>query len=108
MLVSDDEELVRRARHLSTQAREPAAHYEHTEVGYNYRMSNVLAGIGRGQLRVLDDRVAARRAIFERYRERLADVDRLEWMPEPDWSFSTAGSRRRRYAMRTPERSSPP
>lgn len=88
MLVSDDEELVRRARHLSTQAREPAAHYEHTEVGYNYRMSNVLAGIGRGQLRVLDDRVAARRAIFEHYRERLADVDRLEWMPEPDWSFS--------------------
>lgn len=88
MLVSDDEALVRRARHLSTQAREPAAHYEHTEVGFNYRMSNVLAGIGRGQLRVLDERVAARRAIFARYRERLDGFDAIEWMPEPDWSFS--------------------
>ena len=88
MLVSDDEALVRRARHLSTQAREPAGHYEHVEVGYNYRMSNVLAGIGRGQLRVLDERVASRRAVFERYRERLEGIDAIEWMPEPEWSFS--------------------
>lgn len=88
MLVSQDEELVRRARYLSTQAREQALHYEHTEVGYNYRMSNVLAGIGRGQLRVLDERIAARRAVFTRYHERLAGIDTIEWMPEPDWSFS--------------------
>ena len=89
MLLSDDGELVARARKLSTQAREPARHYEHVEVGYNYRMSNVLAGIGRGQLRVLPQRVEQRRAVFERYREALADVPDLHWMPEPDGSHST-------------------
>ncbi len=88
MLVSEDESLVKRARHLSTQARESAAHYEHVEVGYNYRMSNVLAGIGRGQLHVLDERIAARRAVFSRYRERLDDLSAITWMPEPEWSFS--------------------
>lgn len=82
MLVSDDEELVRRTRFLSTQAREAALHYEHVEVGYNYRMSNVLAGIGRGQIRVLDQRVEARRAVFDRYVELLDDVPEIEWMPE--------------------------
>ena len=86
MLVSDDEALVVRARKLSTQAREPALHYEHVEVGYNYRMSNVLAGIGRGQLKVLDQRIAARRAVFDRYATALADIDEIEWMPEPEWS----------------------
>ena len=85
MLVSDDAELIARARYLSTQARESAPHYEHTEVGYNYRMSNVLAGIGRGQLGVLPERVAARRRIFEAYRAALPEV---EWMPEPEWSHS--------------------
>lgn len=89
MLVSDDAALVARARKLSTQAREPAAHYEHREVGFNYRMSNVLAGIGRGQLRVLDARVAQRRAVFARYREALADVPGLRWMPEPAGFEST-------------------
>ena len=89
MLVSRDGALVERARKLSTQAREPAAHYEHTEVGYNYRMSNVLAGIGRGQLRVIEERVAARRRIFERYRDGLADVEAYEWMPEPDFGRAT-------------------
>jgi len=89
MLLSDDGELIARARKLSTQAREPARHYEHVEVGYNYRMSNVLAGIGRGQLRVLPQRVEQRRAVFERYREALADVPDLHWMPEPEGSHST-------------------
>jgi dTDP-4-amino-4,6-dideoxygalactose transaminase len=83
MLVSSDAELISRARYLSTQAREPALHYEHVEIGYNYRMSNVLAGIGRGQLGVLDSRVQARRGIFERYRDALSDVSAIEWMPEP-------------------------
>jgi len=89
MLVSDDADLVRRARKLATQAREPAPHYEHTEVGYNYRMSNVLAGIGRGQLRVLRERVEQRRRVFERYREALAGTDGLRWMPEAPGMYST-------------------
>lgn len=89
MLTSDDPDLVARARHLATQAREPAPHYEHTEIGYNYRMSNILAGVGRGQLRVLDERIASRRAVFARYRDGLAGIDGIHWMPEPDWSFST-------------------
>ncbi|WIV97440.1 aminotransferase class I/II-fold pyridoxal phosphate-dependent enzyme [Kinneretia aquatilis] len=88
MLVADDEDLVRRARFLSTQAREPVPHYEHTTIGYNYRMSNILAGVGRGQLRVLADRVDARRRVFDRYRAGLADIDAIEWMPEPSWSRS--------------------
>lgn len=83
MLVADDPDLIKRARFLSTQAREAALHYEHTEVGYNYRMSNVLAGIGRGQLKVLDERVQARRKVFTDYVELLADVEGIEWMPEP-------------------------
>ncbi len=82
MLVADDAELVARARKLATQAREAAPHYEHAETGFNYRMSNVLAGIGRGQLRVLDQRVASRRAVFESYQAALADVPGLTWMPE--------------------------
>ena len=88
MLVSDDEALVVHARKLSTQAREPAPHYEHIEVGFNYRMSNVLAGIGRGQLKVLDQRVEKRRQVFETYRKALADFD-LQWMPEPEGCHST-------------------
>lgn len=88
MLVSEDAELIARARHLSTQSREAAAHYEHTEIGYNYRMSNVLAGIGRGQLQVLNDRVQSRRHVFATYQRLLADVPEIEWMPEA--SFGTA------------------
>lgn len=83
MLMSNDGDLIRRARFLSTQARDVAPHYEHTTIGYNYRMSNVLAGIGRGQLRVLNDRIATRRGLFERYREAFASVEGVEWMPEP-------------------------
>lgn len=85
MLVAADGDLVARARKLSTQAREPVPHYEHTEVGYNYRMSNVLAGIGRGQLRVIEERIAARRRVFDRYRTALAHLPEIQWMPElPD------------------------
>jgi dTDP-4-amino-4,6-dideoxygalactose transaminase len=82
MLVSDDEQLVRHALKLATQAREPVPHYEHQELGYNYRLSNVLAGIGRGQLRVLEDHVEARRRVFEFYRRELGDLPGLEFMPE--------------------------
>ncbi|MGM9513406.1 aminotransferase class I/II-fold pyridoxal phosphate-dependent enzyme [Roseateles sp. DB2] len=88
MLVSDDESLIKKARFLATQAREPVPHYEHTTVGYNYRMSNILAGVGRGQLRVLKDRVQARRRVFERYRDGLKHVTAIEWMDEPAWSYS--------------------
>ena len=89
MLISDDTEAMARARKLSTQAREPVAWYQHTEVGFNYRMSNILAGVGRGQLQVLDDRVAGRRAIFQRYADGLADLEGLTWMPEVPGTFAT-------------------
>ncbi|MEY8199471.1 MAG: aminotransferase class I/II-fold pyridoxal phosphate-dependent enzyme [Colwellia sp.] len=80
MLISDDKELIEKARFLATQARDPAPYYEHTQVGYNYRMSNVLAGIGRGQLSVLSERVEARRDIFSEYKRELKDIAPLEWM----------------------------
>jgi dTDP-4-amino-4,6-dideoxygalactose transaminase len=89
MLIADDAALMARARKLATQAREPAPHYEHVEIGFNYRMSNVLAGIGRGQLRVLEQRVAQRRKVYELYREALADQAQLNWMPEPEGFHST-------------------
>lgn len=85
MLVSGDRNLVEHARKLATQAREPFVHYEHTEIGYNYRLSNVLAAIGRGQLRVLEERVRSRRAKFDFYRSALADLPGLEFMPEASW-----------------------
>ena len=81
MLVSDDARLIERARFLATQARDPAPHYQHSQIGFNYRMSNVLAGIGRGQLRALPDRIAARRRNFEHYRAALGDVPGIEFMP---------------------------
>ncbi len=89
MLVSDDGELVERARFLSTQGREPAPWYLHKRVAYNYRMSNILAGVGRGQLQVLEERVAARRRVLDRYREALADIKGLDWMPEADFGRAT-------------------
>ena len=89
MLVGDDETLIDRARFLATQARTPAGHYEHAEVGFNYRMSNILAGIGRGQLQVLGDRVEQRRNVFDRYRSELADLPDVRWMPEPAGYRST-------------------
>jgi len=116
MLVADDAALVERARKLATQAREPAPHYEHVEVGFNYRMSNVLAGIGRGQLKVLRQRVDQRRRVFERYQAELAGAAaQLEWMPEPEGSRSTRwltcfvlrgadGPRQRELVLRALER----
>lgn len=89
MLVSADGALIEKARFLATQAREPAAHYEHVELGYNYRMSNILAGIGRGQLCVLGDRIKARRRVFETYQQALKDISAIEWMPEASFGFST-------------------
>ena len=82
MLVSDDPDLVSKARFLATQARDPAPHYQHSEIGYNYRLSNVLAGIGRGQLRVLEQRVQARRRNFEVYQQALGKLPGIEFMPE--------------------------
>jgi len=89
MIVSDDESLIRKVKFWATQARDSAPHYEHSEVGYNYRMSNVLAAIGRGQLQVLDDRVARKREIFSRYYDAIADLPGASFMPEPDFALST-------------------
>ncbi|BDA68163.1 DegT/DnrJ/EryC1/StrS aminotransferase [Calothrix sp. PCC 7716] len=89
MLVSDDRELVAKARFLATQARDPAPHYQHSEIGYNYRLSNVLAGIGRGQLQVLNDRVAARRRNYEVYSSALGNLPGIEFMPEASFGNSS-------------------
>lgn len=89
MLVAHDGELVTKARFLATQARDPAPHYQHSEIGYNYRMSNVLAGIGRGQLRVLEERVSARQAVFARYKQGLMGCETVRWMPEANFGRST-------------------
>lgn len=86
MLVSDDAAAMEHARKLATQARDPAPHYEHSELGYNYRLSNVLAGIGRGQLRSLPARIARRREIFARYRRELGALPGVAFPPElPDF-----------------------
>ena len=87
-LLSDDGEAIAKARFLATQARDPAPHYEHSHIGYNYRMSNVCAAIGRAQLRVLEERVAARRAHFAAYQEALGQLPGLTFMPEADGTFS--------------------
>ena len=84
MLLSDNEELIKRAHFLATQARDPAPHYQHSCLGFNYRMSNVLAAIGRAQLRVLPERIAARRRNFEFYFQRLAAVPGIEFMPRQE------------------------
>jgi pyridoxal phosphate-dependent aminotransferase EpsN len=89
MLVSADGDAVARARKLASQAREPAAHYEHVEIGYNYRLSNVLAALGRAQLAQLGARVAARRRVFDFYQAALADLPGIAMMPEAPWGRST-------------------
>jgi dTDP-4-amino-4,6-dideoxygalactose transaminase len=88
MLIGHDKEQLDKARFYSTQARDPAPHYEHTEIGYNYRMSNIVAAIGRGQLTTIEERVAARRALFDSYKKMLGDLPGVSFMPEPDWGRS--------------------
>lgn len=87
MLISKNKEMILKAKFLSTQAKESFDYYEHNEAGYNYRMSNVLAGIGRGQLKVLDKRVKEKRDIYEYYQNNL-NLDCIEWMPEPKEDYS--------------------
>jgi len=89
MLVSPRTEWVEKARFWSTQARDPGIAYQHSELGYNYRMSNVLAGVGRGQLRVLDLRVNQRRAIAFRYRDAFADLPGIALMPQAPYGLHT-------------------
>jgi pyridoxal phosphate-dependent aminotransferase EpsN len=89
MLVAQKREWVDKARFWSTQARDPGIAYEHSETGYNYRMSNVLAGIGRGQLEVLNLRVKQRRAIAFRYRDAFADLPGILLMPQASYGLHT-------------------
>ena len=89
MLVSDNKVWIDHARKLSTQAREPAPHYQHKEIGYNYRLSNILAGVGRGQLQILEDRVQKRRENFEFYQEALGNLPGIQFMPEAAWGRHT-------------------
>ncbi|TDM20852.1 aminotransferase class I/II-fold pyridoxal phosphate-dependent enzyme [Macrococcoides canis] len=88
MIISEDEEAIGHALKKATQARDNALHYQHSEVGYNYRLSNVSAGIGRGQMEVLEDRVAKKREIFDRYVEGLKGIDGISFMEELEDSFS--------------------
>ncbi|MGE7780186.1 aminotransferase class I/II-fold pyridoxal phosphate-dependent enzyme [Peribacillus sp. NPDC097264] len=81
-LISNDTKALKQARFLATQAKDAAPHYQHSEIGYNYRISNILAGIGRGQLEVLEDRVQARRAIYDLYYHELGYIPGLKFMPE--------------------------
>lgn len=85
MLVSREEELTKRATFLATQAREPARHYQHSEIGYNYRMSNIIAGIGRGQLLHMDEHKRLKNAIYKQYEEAFADIEDISMNPmNPD------------------------
>ena len=86
MLVSNNEEKIAKTRFWSTQARDQARHYQHSELGFNYRMSNVVAGIGRGQLKVLDQRVAKKKYIFDYYKREISGLDGVEFMPINDWN----------------------
>lgn len=86
MLVSDKKERIEKVRFWATQARDKARHYQHSELGYNYRMSNITAGIGRGQLKVLDKRVAKKRYIFEFYKRELANYEDINFMPINEWN----------------------
>lgn len=86
MLVSDNVGMIEKSRFWATQSRDPARHYEHSELGFNYRMSNVIAGIGRGQLRVLDQRVAKKRYIFDFYLRELGSLEGISFMPVNDWN----------------------
>lgn len=89
MLASDDSALIEKAIYLSQQARQPLAHYEHTDIGYNYRMSNIVAALGLGQLEVLEERVKRKREIFDYYRNALGDLPGIEFMPEAEYGRCT-------------------
>lgn len=86
MLVSNNEERISKVRFWATQSRDQARHYQHSELGFNYRMSNVAAGIGRGQLKVLDDRVQKKRYIFDFYKRELGNLEGIEFMPSNEWN----------------------
>ncbi len=86
-LISDNEELIKRSRFLATQALDEAPHYQHSEIGYNYRMSNVVAGIGRGQMEVLDQHIALHRANFEFYSKHLAEFEGISFLKEPGEAY---------------------
>ncbi len=85
MLVTDDDSVAKQVRHLATQAREPVAHYEHRTVGYNYRLSNLLAAVGRGQLQRLPRLIEARKATFDHYRAALGDLPGVSFLPVADY-----------------------
>ncbi len=86
-LISNDGEKIQKSRFLSTQARDAAPHYQHSHIGYNYRMSNIVAGIGRGQMEVLTDRINARRKNFDTYKEFFASIEGVSFLEEPDKDF---------------------
>jgi dTDP-4-amino-4,6-dideoxygalactose transaminase len=88
MLLGHNSALIQKAKFLATQAREDAPFYEHKEIGFNYRMSNIVAAIGRGQLKTIEERVQKRREIFNRYKKELGNIPGIEFMPEPGWSRS--------------------
>ena len=88
MLVSNNSEKIKKARFWSTQSRDQARHYEHSDIGYNYRMSNVTAGIGRGQLKILNNRVERKRQIFNTYREELKNIPEITFPNENEWEYS--------------------
>lgn len=86
-LISHEQDFIKKAKFLSTQARDAAPHYEHSQIGYNYRLSNVLAGIGRGQMEVLDERIAARRKNFQRYKEFFSSISYVSFLEEPSEQY---------------------
>lgn len=86
MLVSDYTDKIAKVKFWATQSRDPARHYQHSELGYNYRLSNVLAGIGRGQLKVLDNRIARKKEIFEYYKRELSQLEGVTMMPVNEWN----------------------
>lgn len=87
-LISPDENLIKKARFLSTQARDAAPHYQHSEIGYNYRMSNVCAGIGRGQMKVISERVSQRRKVYDTYLENIGEINGIGFLDEPQGYYS--------------------
>lgn len=89
MLLSNHSKYIEQAKKLSTQAREPVIHYEHEELGYNYRMSNIIAAIGRAQLKQLDNYVGKRRKIYNYYKAELSHIPHIQWMPEAKGSRSS-------------------